>query len=111
MAAKKEKKKKKGGGDGGGEGHSTGGQVAELTMEDYLWGNGSSPTVEEREEIETDWSIFYGQQLQRQPGPAFQFSGDFLGSGKFENISGSNGILACLKTCRRLDSVPSNAPC
>lgn len=79
VAANKEKKKK-GGGDGGGEGQSTGGQVARLTME-HLWGNGNSPTVEEREEIETDWSVFYGQQLQRQTGPAFQFSGDFLGSG------------------------------
>ena len=73
-------KKKKGGGPGGGEGQSTGGQVAGLTMED-LWGNGNSPTVEEREEIETNWSVFYGHQLQRQTGPAFQFSGDCLETG------------------------------
>lgn len=81
VAANKEKKKKKGGGHGGGERQSTGEQVVGLTMED-LWGNGNSPTVEEQEENETDWSVFYGQQLQRQTGPAFQFSGDFLEAGK-----------------------------
>lgn len=64
---------------GGGEGKSGSGQHAGLSMTD-LWGDGNGPTIKEQEEIETNWSVFYGQQYQRQAGQAFRFSGDLFQS-------------------------------
>jgi hypothetical protein len=43
---------------------------AALTMED-VWGNDSFGSSED----ECDWDFFYTQQMQRQAGPVFEFSG------------------------------------